>query len=267
MGEDKRVVVVTGSASGIGRECALQFARHEGAAVVVADLDAAAAERAAEEVRAAGGSALVQVGDVTDESFVARLVHEVGEWRGRVDVLVNNAGVADELIPSEEQRVDDWQRILDISLRGMFLFSTQVARHFMLPQEHGRIVSMGSLAGIGGLTKRNAYSAAKAGVLMMTRTLGTEWMARGITVNAVSPGYMLTPMLEDLMDRGLVDAGALRRRIPAGEFGTAADIAQAVRFLASPDASYITGANLPVDGGYSAWNTAGDAWSPTEGGL
>lgn len=259
-----RVVLVTGGGSGLGRECALEFARYERADIVLTDVDAQRAEEVAQEVRSHGVQALVVIGDVRQEAHADEVVEQIRAWRGRVDVLVNNAGVSDSFIPSEDQAIDDWQRVLDISLRGMFLFSTKIAKAFMLPQRFGRVISMGSLAGIGGLRRRNAYSAAKAGIIMTTRTLATEWAARGVTVNAVSPGYIQTPMSQDLADRGLMDVDLICRRTPAGHMGVPHDIARAVRFLAEPGSSFITGVNLPVDGGWSVWATAGDAWSPEE---
>lgn len=265
-GATRRVVLVTGAASGLGRQFAFEFAGQEGADIVVADINGEMAEQVASEVRVLGADSLVVAGDVTDETYADAVVAAVRAWRGKVDVLINNAGVADAFMPSEDQAIDDWQKVLDISLRGMFLVSTKIAKEFMLPQRFGRIISMGSLAGIGGLTRRNAYSAAKAGILMTTRTLATEWAARGITVNAVSPGYIRTPLTDSLIKKGLVNEDGIRRRTPMGKLGRPEDIAHAVRFLASPEAGFITGVNIPVDGGWTAWGTAGDAWSPEQGG-
>jgi NAD(P)-dependent dehydrogenase (short-subunit alcohol dehydrogenase family) len=129
----------------------------------------------------------------------------------------------------------------------------------MLPSRSGRIVNMASIAGVVGLPMRNAYSAAKAGIVMMTRTMGSEWAGRGVTVNAVAPGYIRTAMTDDLVRQGKLDEAGLIRRIPAGHLGEARDVAAAVVFLASPEARYITGTCLPVDGGWCAFGSAGPA--------
>jgi NAD(P)-dependent dehydrogenase (short-subunit alcohol dehydrogenase family) len=178
-----------------------------------------------------------------------------------VDVLVNNAGIADTLTPTVEQNVDDWQRVVDVCLRGTYLCSRAVAKEFMLPQRSGRIVNIASIAGVVGLPTRNAYSASKAGVVMMTRTMASEWARWNITVNAVAPGYIRTPMLDALISAGKLDEAVVRRRIPAGQLGAPADIASAVLFLSSDGARYVNGTCLPVDGGWSAYGASGDAFS------
>jgi NAD(P)-dependent dehydrogenase (short-subunit alcohol dehydrogenase family) len=258
-GPAPRVAVVTGAGSGIGRAIALDLAA-AGHAVVVNDLRGDAAERVAGEIHAAGGLASAHAGDVAEEDSVRALSLHARQWVGRVDVLVNNAGVSDKVVPTAEQRSADWQRIVDVCLRGPYLCSKQIASDFMLPQGWGRIVNITSLAGVVGLPMRNAYSSAKAGLEMMTRTMGTEWAGRGITVNSVAPGYIRTAMLDDLVRAGKLDETALRRRIPAGQLGDPSDIAAAVRFLASDEARYVTGASLPVDGGWCAYGAAGDAF-------
>lgn len=257
-----RTAVVTGAGSGIGRETALRLAE-AGHAVVVNDLVPERADAVAAEIQEAGGQALAHPGDVTDEESVRGLAERVGQWRGRVDVLVNNAGKADSVTPTVQQEVDDWQHVMDVCLRSAYLCSRQVAGDFMLPQRRGRIVNVASIAGVVGLPMRNAYSAAKAGVVMMTRTMASEWAGQGITVNAVAPGYIRTAMLQELVDAGRVDEAVLRRRIPSGELGEPGDVAAAVLFLASDAARYITGVTVPVDGGWCAFGAAGDAYQPS----
>jgi NAD(P)-dependent dehydrogenase (short-subunit alcohol dehydrogenase family) len=255
-----RTAVITGAGSGIGRSLALAFAA-EGYGVVVNDYHGASAHAVAEEVLAGGGRAIAHAGDVADEKSVQGLAALAGSWSGRVDVLVNNAGIADTVTPTIDQDVEDWQRVVDVCLRGTYLCSRQVAKDFLLPQRSGRIVNIASIAGVVGLTTRNAYSASKAGVVMLTRTMASEWAGSGITVNAVAPGYIRTPMLDALIDAGKVDESVLRRRIPAGHLGEPADITSAVLFLSSDAARYITGVCLPVDGGWVAYGAAGDAFT------
>lgn len=258
----QRTVVVTGAGSGLGRAIALAFAG-TGDAVVVNDLKRESAECTAQEIVQAGGRTLVHAGDVSDEDSVRHLSTEVKAWSGRVDVLVNNAGVADTVTPTVDQRTTDWQRVVDVCLRGAYLCSREMAGDFMLPQRSGKIVNISSIAGLVGLPMRNAYSAAKAAIGMMTRTLASEWASCGITVNAVAPGYIRTPMLDNLIAEGRVDESKLLRRIPAGQFGDPSDIAAAVMFLASESSRYVTGVSLPVDGGWCAYGAAGDAYDPS----
>lgn len=250
-----KVVLITGGASGLGWAAAQGFAS-EGAHVVVADLRAdAAVGRAA----ALGSSHLGLAGDVADEDHVTRLVqHTLGRY-GRLDVLINSAGIPDTFKPTIEQDVAAFRRLVDIHLTGTYMMS-KAAGMAMLRQGKGVIINLSSVAGVLGLPLRNAYSAAKAGIGMMTRTMGCEWAAAGVRVNAIAPGYMLTPFAQQLIDEGKLDPGRLRRRTPAGRLGTAKHIADAMLFLASDRAEFITGVTLPVDGGYMAFGAAGDAY-------
>ncbi|WP_208510677.1 glucose 1-dehydrogenase [Variovorax paradoxus] len=250
-----RVVLITGGASGLGQASARSFAA-AGARVAVADLRR---DAALDEAAHLGSDHLGLAGDVADEGDVRRMVDAaVARW-GRLDVLVNCAGIPDTFQPTVEQDVAAFRRLVDIHLCGTYMMCKAVAPH-MLAQGRGAIVNLNSIAGVLGLARRNAYSAAKAGIGMMTRTLGCEWAAQGVRVNAVAPGYMLTPFSQRLIDEGKLDAQRVRRRTPAGRFGTAQHIADAVLFLASDRAEFITGVTLPVDGGYMAWGAASDAY-------
>lgn len=244
-----RVALVTGGASGLGQATARSFAA-AGAHVAVADL---------REDAALGLEHLALAGDVADEADVQRMVGAaVARW-GRLDVLVNCAGIPDSFLPTVQQDVADFRRLMDVHLCGTYLMCQAAAPH-MLAQGRGAIVNLSSIAGVLGLARRNAYSAAKAGIGMMTRTLGCEWAAQGVRVNAVAPGYMRTPFSQRLIDEGKLDEARVRRRTPAGRLGTAQHIADAVLFLASDRAEFITGVTLPVDGGYMAWGAASDAY-------
>ncbi|WP_290899808.1 SDR family NAD(P)-dependent oxidoreductase [Hoeflea sp.] len=240
--------IVTGAASGIGRQTARDFIA-AGARVAINDLDPAEVAEFAAEL---GSSALAVPGDVTDEATAKGIADKVaGEW-GDIDFLVNCAGIADEMKPTFEQDIDRWQRIVDVSLRGSYLMTREVGRH-MAKAKFGAVVNFSSIAGVVGLPGRNAYSAAKAGLVIMTRALASEWACYGIRVNAIAPGYIDTPMVEGLMVRGRMGTEPILRRTPMGRFGQPSEISAAVQFLCSPAASYVTGVCLPVDGGWVAF--------------
>ncbi|KXF50715.1 hypothetical protein AXA44_18225 [Rhodococcus sp. SC4] len=258
-GDSVPVAVVTGAGEGIGRAIAHQLAS-DGLRIVVNDLHEDRAEAVRTEIEDAGGSAVLHAGDVSDRGDVERLSATVRDWAGRVDVLVNNAGIALPKVPTENQDVDRWQKEIDVLLRGPYLCSRQIGTDFMLPARFGRIVNIASIVGMVGFPMVNAYGPAKAGVVMLTKTLGAEWARHGVTVNAVAPGYIATTAVRGLCDKGKLDGAALRRRIPLGKLGTPEDIARTVSFLASPQSSYITGITVPVDGGWTAFGAAGDAY-------
>lgn len=255
-----RVVLITGAGSGLGLATARAFAA-EGAQVVINDLRLEAAEAAAaglgadypEQAHFAVG------GDVSDEAIVTAMIAEIEAKAGRIDILVNNAGMPDSFLPTVEQPLSHWQRLIDVHLTGTYLVSKTVAPGMIARGTGGTILNLNSIAGVVGLPVRTAYSAAKAGIGMLTRVLGCEWGPHGIRVNAVAPGYMMTPLTEKLIAEGKIDEKRIRRRTPMGQFGTANDIAQAMLFLASDRARFITGVTLPVDGGYMAWGAPSDA--------
>jgi NAD(P)-dependent dehydrogenase (short-subunit alcohol dehydrogenase family) len=250
-----RVVLITGGASGLGLAAGEGFAR-EGAAVVLADLrvDCAVAEAARLGTRHMGLG-----GDVANEADVQFLVSATLERFGRLDVLINSAGIPDTFLPTVDQDPADFRRLVEVHLGGTYMMCKAAAPH-MLRQGRGAMINLSSIAGVLGLARRNAYSAAKAGIGMMTRTLGCEWASQGVRVNAIAPGYMLTPFMQRLVDEGKLDADQVRRRTPAGRLGSARHIADAMLFLASDGAEFITGVTLPVDGGYMAWGAVGDAY-------
>ncbi len=251
-----KVALITGAGSGLGLATASAFAR-EGARVVINDLREAAAQEAA---RGLGDGHAAVGGDVSKEDDVAAMVEAAVARCGRIDILVNNAGVADSFVPTVEQPLSHWQRLIDVHLTGTYLVSKTVAPT-MMRQGGGAILNLNSIAGVLGLPVRTAYSAAKAGIGMLTRVLGCEWGPHNIRVNAVAPGYILTPLTEGLIAAGRIDPARIRRRTPMGLLGAPEDIAEAMVFLASDRARFITGVTLPVDGGYCAFGAPSDAFA------
>ncbi|RKT27125.1 NAD(P)-dependent dehydrogenase (short-subunit alcohol dehydrogenase family) [Paraburkholderia sp. RAU2J] len=249
----RRVALVTGAANGIGWASAQRFAQ-EAYSVVIADMDA---DRARERAQALGAAHMGIGGDVAVEADVRALIGTCVERFGRLDVLVNNAGNGDQPHPTIEQNVDAFDRLLDIHVRGTFLACREAAR-VMLAQRSGAIVNLGSIAGLAGIPARNAYGAAKAGIVAMTRSLACEWAREGIRVNAVAPGYVATELVETLKRNGQMNLQAIERRTPMGRLAQPDEIARAISFLASDAASYITGTVLSVDGGWHAYGAAGD---------
>jgi len=240
-----KVAIVTGSARGIGRAIALKLAE-AGANIVVNDIAAASdsLEGVAAEIRALNRQALVVTGDVSSSEDVARLVEKAAGTFGRIDILVNNAGVArDQLIMRMSD--EDWDTVLNIDLKSAFLCTRAVLRH-MLRQRWGRIISISSVVGIIGNAGQANYASAKAGIIGLTRSVAKEVGSRGITANAIAPGFIETKMTEQLDEK---QKQALLQHIPLGVIGTPGDVAEAVAFLASEEARYITGQVLNVDGG------------------
>lgn len=242
-----QVALVTGAARGIGRAVALALGQ-EGAAVAVNYARSAdAAEAVAAEIRALGGDAVALQADVSLPEECRRLVEEVvGRW-GRLDILVNNAGITRDTL-LVRMRDEDWLQVLSTNLGGVFHCTREAAR-VMLRQRSGRIINVASVAAFAGNPGQANYAAAKAGVIGFTRVVARELGSRGITVNAVAPGYVETDMTRPLPDRLKEEVMA---RIPVGRFGQPEDVAAAVLFLASPSAGYITGQTLVVDGGLTA---------------
>ncbi|MBA7569182.1 3-oxoacyl-[acyl-carrier-protein] reductase FabG [subsurface metagenome] len=243
----KRVAIVTGSGRGIGREIALKLAE-VGATVVVNDIDDSA-NSVAEEIKAMKRQSLAVVADVSSSSDVDRMVEMAVATCGKVDILINNAGITrDQLVMRMSD--EDWDRVLQINLRSVFLCTRAVLRN-MIKQRWGRIVNMASVVGIVGNPGQANYASAKAGIIGFTRTVAKEVAPRGITANAVAPGFIDTEMTQRLKEDWRQQ---LKERIPVGCFGSPRDVAEAVAFLASEEARYITGQVLGVDGGMAgAW--------------
>ena len=239
---DGQTALVTGGGRGIGKAIALALAEAGAEVVVNYANSAGAADEVVASINAAGGKAYALKANVSIEEEVDGLIKAVLERSGRLDVLVNNAGITrDGLLM--RMKTSDWQAVIDLNLSGVFLCSRAVARP-MLKQKSGRIINITSVVGLMGNAGQANYAAAKAGVIGLTKSTAKELASRGITVNAVAPGFIATDMTKDL------DADAILKDIPLGQFGTQEQVAGAVRFLAADHAAaYITGQVLQVDGG------------------
>ena len=243
-----RVALVTGATGGIGADLALAFGR-AGARVGVAGRRMAAAEAIADRIRGAGGEAAAIKLDLTDVASIERGVAATVATFGRLDVLVNNAGLGTnhDAIDATEA---EWDELFAVNVRGLF-FASQAAARRMLPQGSGRIINMASQAGLVGIRRHAAYSASKAAVIGLTKVLALEWSPSGVTVNAVAPTWTYTPGTAERLDDPEFLAGVLAR-IPAGRVATTDEIAAAFLYLASPAAAMVTGTVLTIDGGWTA---------------
>ena len=238
-----QVAIVTGGGRGIGREIALAFAR-DGADVALFDVNAEQLSATTGELRRLGRRAEGIVVDVTDGKQVDEGVAKVLDKLGRIDILINNAGITKDGLLI---RMDDaqWDRVLNINLRGTFLCTRAVAKH-MLKARRGRIVSIASIVGLIGNPGQANYAASKAGIIGLTKAVAKELASRGVTVNAIAPGFIKTEMTDALPEQA---KQRLTEAIPMGTLGEPSDVAQAALFLVSDAARYITGHVLVVDGG------------------
>ncbi|UCF99939.1 MAG: SDR family oxidoreductase [Spirochaetaceae bacterium] len=247
-----QVALVTGAGSGIGRAAALLFAAEE-ASVGLIDIDPAGIRVTLELINSQGGRAAFLPGDVTSQADISRAIEKITGEYGRIDVLFNNAGI--ELSrPLHQTTEREWDRVLAVNLKGMFLVAKAVLPT-MMAQNRGAIVNTSSISGVLGWPAYAAYSTSKGGVIQLTRQMAVDYGPYNIRVNCICPGTTLTPLIERLFELEEDPASAkniIAARHPLGRFAQPEEIAQAVLFLASEEASFITGAILPVDGGYTA---------------
>jgi NAD(P)-dependent dehydrogenase (short-subunit alcohol dehydrogenase family) len=245
---ENRVAIITGAGRGIGFGIAEVFGR-EGATVIIGELVKDRGQEAAEKLRAAGYPAKAIPLDVTRAESCNEITRRVLDEYNRIDILVNNAGIF-FMDKSEDTPEDHWRIQMDVMLNGAFFMTQAVARDAMIPQHRGVVVNIASIGGMGGWPMRTAYDAAKAGLIVLTEGLATEWAQYNIRLNAVSPGVCRTEMVDSLTRQGSVTLEKYINRTPLGRLAEVRDIAEAVLFMASDRASFVTGQNLRVDGGW-----------------
>ncbi|MGW1227580.1 SDR family NAD(P)-dependent oxidoreductase [Streptomyces sp. NPDC002530] len=245
-----QVAFVTGASSGMGLAAARAFAE-AGAAVGLADIDEDAVTKAVNDLTDAGHRALALVCDVSDEGQVAVAVDRTVETFGRLDMAYNNAGIMPPPTDAADESAEQFDRVQNINLRGIWASMKHELRH-MRDQGAGAIVNCSSLGGLVGNPGRAAYHATKHGVIGLTKSAALEYGARGVRINAVCPGTIATPMVDAMAAKGELDRDQAEAGQAIDRLGTAEEIAQAVLWLCSDGASYVTGVALPVDGGYTA---------------
>ena len=237
-----KIAIITGAGSGIGRETALLFAR-EGAKVVVADIYEKGGEETTSIIKKTGEGYFTKV-DVTNREELKQTTRDVLESYGRIDILINNAGIAQDALLLNMTE-DQWNRVIDINLKGCFN-CIQAVTETMIKQGNGVIINASSVVGLYGNIGQTNYAAAKAGLIGMTKALAKELGRKGIRVNAVAPGFILTPMTSKVPEKVLQ---LMRDKTPLGRLGDSIDVAYAYLYLASDEAKFINGAILSVDGG------------------
>jgi NAD(P)-dependent dehydrogenase (short-subunit alcohol dehydrogenase family) len=249
-GMSGRNAVITGSGSGIGRATSLKLAQR-GARVACIDRSGLAARTTAEAIEAAGGEAAAYECDVSHAEAVHSTIERIVESSGPIHILFNNAGIAVRH-PVQEEEPEEWDRCMAVNVRGIYLASRYAVPHMTAPAS---IVNTASVTGLTGVRNRAAYSASKGAIVSLTRNMALDLAARGIRVNCVCPGFVVTPLLDGLL-KDEQRTGRLTELHPLGRLGTPDDVANAVAFLVSDEASWITGVALPVDGGFTAGHAA-----------
>lgn len=251
---DKKVAVVTGAGLGIGRATALLLAEH-GASVAITDVNDDTGKALTEEVKAAGGVAKFWHLDTTDEDNVNSVFAEVADEFGAIDVLVNNAGIAGVEKPTDEISKQEWETLMSVNVTGVFLCTKHVIP-YMRQASGGSIINMSSIYGLVGAGDLPPYHASKGAVRLMTKNDALIYAKENIRVNSIHPGFIMTPLVEALVEQSPMGAAAFKQQLddahPLGHVGEPLDIAYGVLFLASDESKFMTGSELVIDGGYTA---------------
>jgi len=260
----RKVAIITGGGMGIGEAIARAFAR-EGAHVVIGDVRLEPARKVIEEIRATGGKGLALQADVSIREDVDRMVEETLQGFGKIDILVNNAGISQLPLSIFNLEIETWEKVNDIDYKGTYLCSRRVGRE-MVRERSGVVINISSVVGLAS-APLIAYSPAKSAVIMLTKILATEWGRFNVRVNAIAPGYTLTPLLKGMIERGERNPELILKRTPMGKLVEPEDIANAALFLASEKARCITGITLPVDAGFLADGASRGFWPTGPGRL
>lgn len=246
-----RVALVTGAATGIGQTSAAVFAER-GARLVLADVDVDGGEATAASIREAGGEAVFVRADVSDATDVQAMVAAAITRYGRLDCALNNAGIDGRMAPTHELAENEWDRVIAVNLRGVFLCMKYEIRQMLAQPSGGAIVNVSSVAGLQGYATLSPYAAAKHGVLGLTKSAALEYAKRGIRINALCPGAVRTPMIDDALRQGLMSEAQMIAMEPIGRIGEPREIADAAAWMCSDEASFMLGHAMVVDGGIMA---------------
>ena len=247
---NNKVAIITGASKGIGKGIAIAYAK-EGATVILASRSMDLLSAIADSINNNGGQALAMKVDVRRSESIQAVVDTAVEKFGRLDIMVNNAGIS-MAHPSEELAPEDWVRAVETDLSGVF-YGCQSAGRQMMIQGGGCIINITSVYGIVAAPLRAAYCSSKAAANMLTKVLASEWAAKKIRVNAIAPGYIRTELVMGLVERGIMPVDAIEKRTPQGRMGEVTDVLGAALFLASEEASFVTGSILTIDGGWTAY--------------
>jgi len=246
-----KVAVVTGASKGIGKGIAQRYAE-EGAKVVLASRNEELLRALAQDIQQKGGEALSVRADVTDRGDIQSMVEKAVQHYGRLDIMVNNAGIG-MARPSEQLSADDWHRTIDTNLNAVF-FGCQAAGRQMIQQGGGgKILNIASGYGLVAAPLRAAYCASKSACIMLTKVLAIEWAKYQINVNALAPGYTRTDIVQEIIDRGVLDVAAIQRRTPLGRLGEVEDVVGTAVLLVGDEGRFITGETVAIDGGWVAY--------------
>ena len=246
-----KVALVTGGGSGLGEGISKGYAQI-GAAVSIVDINLEAAQSVVDSINGAGGKAIALRCDVTQEDQVQQAVSQTLKEFGQIDILLANVGIGDRS-PAEEMTVDQWERVMNVNLRGVWLFNHEVGKHMIKHGQGGRIINMASIAGLVGVETGNVnYCASKGGVIALTRCLAIEWAKYNILVNAIAPSHVRTSLIEKLMQEKPEIRTYFLNNIPLNRLGEVVDVVGPAIFLAAEASAFITGHVLLVDGGHTA---------------